>query len=353
MATSNKPNLKALIASRIPAIFWGAPGIGKTAWINAEVKDLGLHMETVISSVREPADMSGLPVITENGVTFSIPMWAQNINKTGGVVFFDEMTTAAPAVQASLLRVIHEGVVGETKLRDDVYFMAAANPAEYAANGYELAGPLANRFIHLNFREDPADFCANFPTYWGKVPELKGIKDTVWGEKRGLVAAYLSARPTSLLAFPEAESNRGKAWPSPRSWDAASRVLAACNSLEEAIPLVVGAVGESQGIEFFSWLKNMDLPKPKDVLDNVDSFKVPERSDKTYAIISGIVAFVKENFEKKYWDATWKVIGKVCESNQPDVAAVWALNLSKDMKPEWGFPKEFIKFAPLFAGIKS
>lgn len=346
-----KPNLRSLIASRIPTLIWGPPGIGKTAWVNSEVGKLGLHMETVIASVREPADFSGLPFITEEGVSFNIPAWANRINKHGGVVFIDEATTAPPAVQAALLRVIHEGVVGEVKLRDDVYFMAAANPAEYAANGYELAAPLANRFIHLHFNVDAKDFCTNFPTYWGAPPTLTNIKENDWAPKRGLVAAYLSAQPTKLLVFPEAESNRGKAWPSPRSWDAASRVMASCATIEEATPLVIGAVGEAQGVEFFNWLKNMDLPQPKDVLDNWQSFKVPDRSDKTYAIISGVVSFLNENFEKKYWDATWEVIGKICEANQPDVAAVWAIGITKKMKPEWGYPKAFMKFAPLFAGI--
>lgn len=349
---TGKPNLEAIFATGIPVLLMGPPGVGKTAWINSEVKRLGLAMETIIASVREPADFSGLPFVTNNGVEFNVPSWALRISKTGGVVFLDEITTAPPAVQAALLRVIHEKVVGDLHLGQNVHFVAAANPAEYAANGYELSAPLANRFIHLTMKEDAKDFIDNFPTYWGCEPELPGLKGEKWMGKRGLVAAYLSTRPTNLLMFPEHEANRGKAWPSPRSWDMSSRLLASCPTLEDAIPLVVGAIGEGEGISFFNWLKNMDLPTPQEVLKNADTFEVPKRSDKTFAILSSLIPYVKENMEKKFWDAAWKVIGKICESNQPDVAAVWAIRLATDMKPEYGFPKEFLNFQNLFAGIQ-
>ncbi|MEI7591403.1 MAG: hypothetical protein WCJ49_08880, partial [Deltaproteobacteria bacterium] len=205
-------------------------------------------------------------------------------------------------------------------------------------------------------KEDAQDYVKNFPTYWGNPPELppvngKRINEDTWMGKRGLVSAYLSTRPTSLLVFPENEANRSKAWPSPRSWDHASRVMAACATTEEAIPLVVGCIGEGEGISFFNWLKSMDLPTPQEVLNNPDAFEVPSRSDKTFAILSNLVPFVKNNFEKKFWDAAWKVIGKVCDAKQPDVAAVYAIRLAQGMKPEWGFPPAFIKFRHLFEGI--
>ena len=348
---SGKPNLAAIFATGAPVLFMGPPGVGKTAWINSEVKRLGLHMETIIASVREPADFSGLPFVTDEGVSFNIPSWAIRINKTGGVVFFDEITTAPPAVQAALLRVIHEKVVGDLRLGSNVHFLAAANPAEYAANGYELSAPLANRFIHLTMREDVQDFCKNFPTYWDSEPELPNMNKEVWMGKRGLIAAYLSTRPTSLLIFPENEANRSKAWPSPRSWDIASRLLAACPTQEEAIPLVVGSIGEGEAISFFNWLKNMDLPTPQEVLKNADTFQVPTRSDKTFAILSNLIPYVKDNMDKPNWTAAWKVLGKICEVGHPDVAAVWAIRLATDMEPEFGFPKEFIKFQHLFSGI--
>ena len=47
--------------------------------------------------------------------------------------------------------------------------------------------------------------------------------------------------------------------------------------------LVLGAVGEGAGIEFLSWLANMDLPKPEDVLADPDGFALPERSDRAFA----------------------------------------------------------------------
>ena len=39
-------------------------------------------------------------------------------------------------------------------------------------------------------------------------------------------AAFLRSRPSLLLQLPEDVSRRGEAWPSPRTWDYASRLIA-------------------------------------------------------------------------------------------------------------------------------
>ena len=60
---------------------------------------------------------------------------------------FDEISTAPPAVQAALLRVVLERTVGDLRLPDAVSLVAAANTPEQAAGGWELSPPLANRFL--------------------------------------------------------------------------------------------------------------------------------------------------------------------------------------------------------------
>ena len=81
----------------------------------------------------------------------------------------------------------------------------------------------------------------------------------------------------------------GRGWPSPRSWESVARLLATCDaakaSEEARTLLVLGAVGEGAGIEFLSWLANMDLPDPEDVLADPDGFELPERSDRAFAVL--------------------------------------------------------------------
>jgi len=57
-----------------------------------------------------------------------------------------------------------ERVVGDVTLPEDVSVIAAANPPEQAAGGWDLSAPLANRFCHLEWPVDTdryLDFCAS------------------------------------------------------------------------------------------------------------------------------------------------------------------------------------------------
>ena len=139
----------------IPILFWGSPGIGKSAIIAQIAKKLKAHLETVVLSVRDPSDVCGLPVRTKTGVKLHEPIWARNLIKAkGGILFFDELNCAPPAVQAGALRIVCERVVGEVTLPGDTLIIAACNPPEEGANTTDLEPPLANRFCHLDVAPD-------------------------------------------------------------------------------------------------------------------------------------------------------------------------------------------------------
>src|SRR5262249_40441359 len=99
--------LGVAVAARVPALLWGAPGTGKTSTIRAMAEKMGWPCETVIASIREPSDFAGLPVVVGDGVRFAPPGWARPLAEAGhGLLFLDELSTAPPAVQAALLRVV-------------------------------------------------------------------------------------------------------------------------------------------------------------------------------------------------------------------------------------------------------
>jgi MoxR-like ATPase len=143
----------ASIMANVPVLLWGNPGIGKTALIELWGAEWGYHVETVVGSNREATDFLGFPA-DKNGVTSYLSLaWAERLREAvKGILFLDELSTSAPTVQKAMLRVAQERYVGETKLPDTVAIVAAANPADVAVDGWDLAAPVANRFLHLDDR---------------------------------------------------------------------------------------------------------------------------------------------------------------------------------------------------------
>ncbi|MGH9166006.1 MAG: AAA family ATPase, partial [Acidimicrobiales bacterium] len=327
------------VAAQVPVLLWGAPGTGKTSAVQAMAEAMGWPCETVIAAIREPSDFSGLPVVMDGVVHFAPPRWAERLAASGrGLLFLDEISTAPPAVQAALLRVVLERVVGDLDLPDDVVVVAAANPPEQAADGWDLSAPLANRFCHLAWEVDATAFAEGITGGWD--PPVVPVLPPGWEEAlaftRSLVAAFVTLRPGLACAVPTDATGAGKAWPSPRTWDMAARLWAAAEaagaSTEAETSLVTGAVGEGPGVELLMWRLEMDLPDPEAVLADPDRFVLPERGDRVHAVLSAVAAAVAGRPTPERWLAGWRVLGKAGEV-APDVAAVAARVLARCRPP--------------------
>jgi MoxR-like ATPase len=142
--------LRAAGRAGVAVCLWGDPGIGKSALIQAAATADDVPCEIVIGSLREPSDFAGLPVVTDEGVRLEPPSWAKRLHEAkAGYLFLDELSTSPPAVQAAMLSVALERRVGDLFLPRAVQVVAAANPPERAADGWDLSPPLANRFLHV------------------------------------------------------------------------------------------------------------------------------------------------------------------------------------------------------------
>lgn len=345
-------HIEHLMTTGVPVLVWGPPGVGKTAGIMALGRRLGVPVEVVVASIREPADFLGLPVVVGQEVRFAPPAWAQRLASTGrGILFLDEISTAPPAVQAALLRVVLDRVVGDLELPKGVYIIAAANPPEWAAGGWDLSPPLANRFVHLDWEVDAVEWAASFSAYWGEPPALPNIDAGQWGKARAMVAAFIHRRPGLLLQVPKSTEQQGKAWPSPRTWDYASRILAAVwqagGAVEDVAIGIAGAVGHGVAMEFLAWAKEADLPDPEAVLADPDKFQLPERGDRSYAILAAISAAVASNPTLPRWRAAWRVLGRAADQGGADIAAAAARSLAQSRRAEWSAPQEAAKFVPV------
>ncbi|MFJ4504237.1 AAA family ATPase [Streptomyces sp. NPDC088864] len=360
--TVANPQLEALalaVTANQPVLLWGEPGIGKSAGLEQLAAGLGLELETVIASVHEPSDFAGLPVVGDDPATTGVPMappdWAVRLAERGqGLLFFDELSSAPPAVQAALLRVVLERRVGSLRLPDGVRIVAAANPPSSAADGWHLSPPLANRFVHLHWTHDPRTVARGMAGTWptAPVPVVDPARTAgAVARARGAVSGFLTARPGLVHHLPADAEGRGRAWPSPRTWDMALRLLAtgyATGTGRDAVAAALtGAVGDGAGIELLSYLENLDLPDPDRVLADPDAFALPERGDRQLAFLIAVVAAVQADLTRSRWEAGWAVLAKAVEAGVPDVAARAAVDLASMRDTDWPVPEGIDAFLEL------
>lgn len=343
--------LTLAVAADLPVLLWGEPGIGKTAALTQLAASLDLPLTTVIASVHEPSDFAGLPIVGDDpevrGVPMAPPQWAVELVRAGrGLLFLDELSTATPAVQAALLRVVLERRVGALQLPSGVRIVAAANPRASAADGWELSPPLANRFVHLYWVHDRDVVVRGLGGVWprARLPRLdpERLPEAVTFARRA-VCGFLEVRPTLIHRLPSTETRRGGAWPSPRSWEAALTLLAfgtaAAVSREVLALLVRGAVGDGPGLELLAHLDRMDLPDPETLLADPAAADLPERGDLRQAALEAVIAAVGARPERQRWEAAWAVLVRALETGTPDLLVAPATTLAALRRDDWEVPE--------------
>lgn len=257
------PYLSQLVERQLQLslMLWGAPGIGKSS-IVADVASMhGLQLVDLRLSQLAPSDLRGLPV-AENGVSRWFP--PEFLPTDGeGVLFLDEINMAPPAMQGIAQQLILDRRVGGYRVPDGWFIWAAGNRKTDRAAVFEMPSALANRFIHLDL-----------------VPDFDSFK--AWGLRTGLseqILAFLAFRPTLLHQM---DSQR-PAWPSPRSWVMAHKLMCAHLSVEPAIG--PGVAGE---LDAFCAVYQ-GLPDLESILSGNGTATFPREASARYATVLGLI----------------------------------------------------------------
>jgi MoxR-like ATPase len=362
--TSTEPRsdlqLEALtlaVCADLPVLLWGEPGIGKTAALHQLAEAVDLPLTTVIASVHEPSDFAGLPVVGDDPATQGVPMappdWAVRLVEAGrGLLFLDELSTAPPAVQAALLRVVLERRVGALRLPPGIRIVAAANPRSSAADGWELSAPLANRFVHLQWMHDHDVVVRGLGGVWPRatLPRLDPdrLTEAVTFARRA-VCGLLTTRPALVHRLPNSEARRGGAWPSPRSWEMTLRLVAfatAADASRDVLSMLVrGAVGDGPGLELLASIDRMDLPDPEALLADPASAVLPARGDLRQTVLDGVVEAVRNRPDQARWDAAWALLVLALDTGAPDLVVVPAATLAALRRDGWQVPAAIERLA--------
>lgn len=321
--------------ARVPVLLKSDPGMGKSSLMRGIAALDGVPCETVLGSIREPADIAGLPVVGDDGqVRLSPPAWAARLQAAGtGYLNLDELTTVPPSVQAALLTVALERVVGDTPLPDDVRVVAGANPPDRAADGYDLAPPLANRFCHVDFSPSPDEWLDGMAVGWSAPPPSRAVSadESRCEVVKAQILGFVRTRPNLLHRFPDDAASTGGPWPSRRSWAMLVQALAHVREDDTAArqALTFGLIGEGVGVEFLTWCVQADLPDPSEVTADPSIMDWTDRPDRVWAVLTGVVSLASSRGTQAAWTAAWGPLVAAAEAGAADVAAAAARPLGR------------------------
>ena len=262
---------------KISVMLWGAPGVGKSSVVAQVARARNLEFVDVRLSQLAPTDLRGLPV-PENGVSRWFP--PEFLPQSGqGVLFLDELNMAPPTMQGMAQQLILDRKVGSYVLPEGWFVWAAGNRKEDRASVFDMPAPLANRFLHLEVESD-----------------LESFKR--YGLERNLheqILAFLSFRPNLLHAM----DSKHPAWPSPRSWEMASKLM---NAGLEIAP-VVGAGAQAE-FEAFCQVYAA-LPALEKILEGqFAAAEFPTEPSARYATVIGLISRVETGehaFNAMHW----------------------------------------------------
>lgn len=266
--------MSSLISSKIPTFLWGAPGIGKSSIIKQIARDAGIECIDLRLSLMDPTDLKGIPFYEKDSHT---ALWAPPsfLPREGeGILFLDELNSAAPAVQASAYQLILDRRVGEYELPEGWAIVAAGNREGDRGVVYRLPSPLANRFVHIEMEVNSED--------WRQ-----------WAIKSGIdsrVIAYISFKNEALFGFEPLKNERSFA--TPRSWEAVHKILSSTLSKTLWLEAISGAIGYDNGVDFLGFLKVMDQLPDVDAILRGEEMEVSEDISTLYALSSALVSRV-------------------------------------------------------------
>jgi len=251
---------------RISLMIWGAPGIGKSSIVAQAAASAGVEFVDVRLSQLAPTDLRGLPVPERLEQGGGVSRWypPEFLPRGGrGVLFLDELNMAPPTMQGVAQQLILDRRVGSYELPDGWFVWAAGNRKEDRASVFDMPAPLANRFTHLEVVADMASFKAH--------AIAQGVSERI--------IAFLSFR-TDLLH--KLDPTR-PAWPSPRSWFMADRLVKA------GLP-ADGALGPGAWAEYRAYLQIYEaLPDLEAILHGRGaSVDAPTEVSVKYATVIGL-----------------------------------------------------------------
>ena len=266
-------------AHRIPPLMiWGAPGVGKSSIVRRVAEKKNISFIDIRLAQREPVDIRGLPVPGEDSVRWLVSSDWPRDRESRGIIFFDELTAADRSLQVAAYELILDRRLGDLyQLPDGWYICGAGNRVEDNAVAVAMSSALANRFMHVELREDIDSWIK-----WG-------IRNSI----HPLVLGFIRFKPENL--FRQENENLERGWPSPRSWERVSIVLESFDNQWNDIvaKMVYGLIGRATGGEFAEFFQNnLKFADVRAAMLKGGNIAIPEKPDECYAFCSAVTYYL-------------------------------------------------------------
>ena len=284
-----------LIDANQPVMLHGSPGVGKSDVVRQIAKQRGIELIDLRLSQLDPVDLRGVPSVdTKKHITsWNTPSFLPTDGK--GILFLDEINSAAQATQAAAYQLVLDRKLGDYVMPPGWAIIAAGNRSTDRAIVNQMSTALKNRFTHLNYEVNNDDWCD-----WA-------LRSNIAVE----VLGFIRFRPMLLNEFEQRNDSKeerervqrlkdAQAFATPRSWEFLSKVVQQKPSSDVEYELYTGIVGEGAAAEFMGYLKYYrDLPNLDALLMNPGAAKVPEEPATLYALATGLATkATQDNMER-------------------------------------------------------
>jgi hypothetical protein len=280
---SAKRSLTHLANRKVPVFLWGPPGIGKSSIVSQIAEEAGIGYIDLRLSLLDPTDLRGIPFFNaqKNEAVWAPASFLPDGSVEKGILFLDELNTAAPMVQASAYQLILDRKIGEYTLPEGWSIIAAGNRESDRGVVFRMAAPLANRFVHLEMEPNVED--------WRSWAIDAGVDPSIIG--------FISHRPDALFAFDA--QNESRSFATPRSWAYVNEIILSNPEEELVLPLVSGAIGEDLAAAYLGFrMVAGDLPDVDAILEGSCS-DVPEDPSALHILASALTMRIDQNSSTK------------------------------------------------------
>lgn len=245
-----KASLPALFAARVTPLLWGQHGIGKSSAPQQWCDENGHKMFNLRLGNMEVGDLLGLADFEVDQYTgkktatrFFMPDWMKEVCEFAtanpdkyAVIFLDEINRVRKDMLAPVFQIALDFRLHTYVFPSNVRVLAAANPPTDDYDNVLDIRDLAflDRFCHIDLNTSAVEFLS-------------------YGEKKGLnkdVLAYVRDNPEFLQGTVKPFSVDEYCKPSPRTWEAVSRLIEAGAPQE----LLYGMLGSTTTASFKAYL---------------------------------------------------------------------------------------------------